>query len=125
MQLAVYQQDEFFNEKQYRRITARSTFDNDNSAHLIIDPDVDCWPAKEEEKRVAWYYVLANLLISTQVGRQEEPKIEFIKLEIADWQKYLSMGAIADYYLRTQEKEIFMAQDVQREENLDYACSIY
>jgi hypothetical protein len=124
MQLAVYQQDEFFGDKQYRRISTRSTFDYDNAAHLIIDPDVDCWPAKEEEKKVAWYYMLANLAITT-AKEAEEPKIASIKLEIPDWRKYLSLGALSDYFRGTDEKEIFMAQDVQREENEDYACSIY
>ena len=120
MQLGAYQDDEFYNEKQQRGISTRSCFDLDNSApeDLIFDPEIGFWPSREQEKRVAWHFMLANLKL-TVAKALEEPKVTRIHFEAQDWKKFLSIETI------DTKNGVYMAQDMERAENEDYACSIY
>lgn len=106
MQLAAYQDDEFYNGKQQRGINTRSCFDLDNTApDIFFDPEIDFWPSKEQEKKVAWHFMLANLKL-TVTQEDEEPKVEKIHFETKDWRKFLTIDSV------DTRTGIFMAQDI-------------
>lgn len=109
-------------QRSYYYVICTNTTQRQEQDHLKVEESIAQWPHED----VTYQYLLNNLLLKQQRDTDKIPRIKLFGLNIRkNAAAYMSETMYKKHLIETRTHEVFMAQDVQRWQNQNFAVTVY